>query len=116
MASQPPASSAPQADTVTITIDGTKGGGKTYSFTVDLQTGDTVFTALLRSCDGTKNVHYTGSGSTAFVTALYGVANSNSTTDGWVYSVNGVRPTESCGKYTVKNGDKIQWIYSTSPY
>lgn len=97
-------------------IDGTKGGGKTYSFTVLLQANDTVFTALLRACGGTKNVHYMGSGSTAFVTALYGVANSNTSTDGWVYSVNGVRPAVSCGKYTVKSGDKIQWTYSTNPY
>lgn len=33
---------------------------------------------------------------------------------GWVYTVNGVRASVSCGNYTVKSGDKIVWSYITS--
>lgn len=31
---------------------------------------------------------------------------------GWVYLVNGERPSESAGEYVLKDGDKIEWIYS----
>ena len=31
---------------------------------------------------------------------------------GWVYYVNGESPSLSCGKYTVKDKDKIEWHYS----
>jgi len=34
-------------------------------------------------------------------------------TSGWKYSVNGSFPGYSCGKYTVKAGDSIQWIFAT---
>jgi cytoskeletal protein RodZ len=30
---------------------------------------------------------------------------------GWVYTVNSVSPTKSCGKYTVSNGDEIVFKY-----
>lgn len=30
---------------------------------------------------------------------------------GWMYSVNGKAPGYSCGKYVVKDGDVIKWIY-----
>ena len=99
-----------------MSIDGTKGGAsKTYSYTVNLQSGDTAFTVLLRAV-GKSNVSYTGSGATAFVTAIYGVANATTSTNGWVYSVNGIRPNKSAGAYPLSNGDKIQWLYSTQGY
>lgn len=31
---------------------------------------------------------------------------------GWVYKVNGETPSSGCGTYAVKNGDKIEWLYS----
>ena len=31
---------------------------------------------------------------------------------GWVYRVNGVQPSESCGEYLLRDGDVIEWIYS----
>lgn len=34
-------------------------------------------------------------------------------TSGWVYTVNGTRPSTSCSNYEVKNGDKIVWTYVT---
>ena len=82
---------------------------------MEVQSGDTVLAVLLRACTK-KHVYYTGRGETAFVTALYGVANSTSTTDGWIYAVNGTRPGTGCGTYAVHKGDKIAWTYSTSPY
>jgi cytoskeletal protein RodZ len=105
-----------QTDTVSVAIDGTKGGGKTYNFTVELQNNDTVFTVLLRACGkngaGKSNV----SGDANFVTSIFGIANQGS--NGWIYSVNDdAPPNYSCGKYnTLKPGDKIHWVYSTSGY
>jgi hypothetical protein len=34
-------------------------------------------------------------------------------TSGWVYTVNGTRPSTSCSNYNVKSGDKIVWTYVT---
>lgn len=34
-------------------------------------------------------------------------------TSGWVYTVNGTRPSTSCSNYEVKSGDKIVWTYVT---
>lgn len=31
---------------------------------------------------------------------------------GWMYSVNGDFPEESCSHYTIKDGDTIRWLYS----
>lgn len=31
---------------------------------------------------------------------------------GWVYHVNGITPSVGCGEYTVKDGDKIEWLYT----
>jgi cytoskeletal protein RodZ len=104
-----------QTDTVSVTIDGSKGGGRTYNITVTLQDKDTVLTVLLRACgknnSGKSNVSYTGSASSAFVTTIYGVANSGDS--GWLYSVNNVMPDYSCGQYnTLKLGDQINWRFS----
>ncbi|MBQ3816925.1 MAG: DUF4430 domain-containing protein [Clostridia bacterium] len=31
---------------------------------------------------------------------------------GWMYRVNGEEPSVSCGEYVLKNGDKIEWLYT----
>lgn len=31
---------------------------------------------------------------------------------GWMYFVNGEQPSVSCDEYKIKNGDKIEWIYT----
>ena len=80
-----------------------------------LQKDDTVLSELLRTVEK-KNVSYTGSNGTAFITALYGIANSKFSTAGWIYLINGTRPDKSCGISTVKNGDKVEWVYSTNGY
>lgn len=116
-ASQASTPSVPQAQTVSISIDGTPGGAtKTYSYTIEIQSGDTVFSVLQRAVSK-GSLSYTGSGKTAFVTAIYGVANAPSgVSKGWIYTVNGTRPAKSCGAYAVNDGDKIEWVYSTQGY
>jgi len=107
-----------QTDTVSVAIDGTKGGGKTYNLTVELQDNDTVLTVLLRACgknsSGKSNVSYTGNSSSAFVTTIYGISyEQNNSQSGWLYSVNTVMPEYSCGQYnTLKPGDQIKWRFS----
>lgn len=34
---------------------------------------------------------------------------------GWTYSVNGVKPNKASTKYTVSDGDVIEWYYVTNP-
>ena len=31
---------------------------------------------------------------------------------GWMYKVNGVFPNYGCSKYTLKNGDVVEWVYT----
>lgn len=31
---------------------------------------------------------------------------------GWIYHVNGVAPSVGCGEYIVKDGDRIEWLYT----
>ena len=31
---------------------------------------------------------------------------------GWMYKVNGIFPNYGCSKYVLKNGDKIEWVYT----
>ncbi len=33
---------------------------------------------------------------------------------GWLYKVNGVQPSAGAGRYNVKDGDHIEWIYTTT--
>ncbi len=31
---------------------------------------------------------------------------------GWIYRVNGVQPSVSCGEYTLSDGDMVEWLYT----
>jgi prenyltransferase beta subunit len=48
-----------------------------------------------------------------FVEEIGGYANSGS--NGWMYQVNGVRPTLTILEYRLKDGDSLLWFYSEDP-
>ncbi|MBU9712005.1 DUF4430 domain-containing protein [Evansella tamaricis] len=96
--------------TVTIMITGPKEVGTLVSEKkVDFKEGDTVLDILLKT---SVVVDYTGGGATAYV---YGIADlfefDYGPRSGWIARVNGNDLTKSSGTTTVKEGDKITWVY-----
>jgi len=84
--------------------------------TVPFNEGETVFDVLLREMQS-NNIHmeYT---STPMYDSVYieGIANlyefDCGELSGWMYRVNNWFPNYGCSRYTLKNGDKIEWIYT----
>ena len=77
---------------------------------MELRSGDTVLDLLIRTG---VDVKYRGSGMTAYVEAINGLAEKAcGSGSGWVYEVNGGRVPMSCGRYQPKNGDVIVWKYT----
>ena len=76
------------------------------SVTLTLEEGSTVYDAL---CAMGVSV----SGSSYYVSAINGLAEFDcGSGSGWMYSVNGVYPNMSCGKYVLSDGDEIVWVYT----
>jgi len=85
-----------------ITIEGYCGGKE-----ISLQGGDTAYSILCRSGASV-------SGSGHYVKGINGRFEfDEGPTSGWVYYVNGSRPTVGCGSYSIKAGDSITWDYVT---
>lgn len=82
---------------------------------VPLQSGDSVYSVLARTCKAKKIL--LAARNTAYgeyVSAIDGVAEfDKGGSSGWTYRVNGTYPDYSCDKYKPKPGDKIEWIYTT---
>ena len=78
-----------------------------------LNSGDSVFDLLNRSGIAVQS---RGSGMTAYVIAIGGLAEKDcGGGSGWVYEVNGARPSTGCGRYQPKHGDVIVWRYVLTP-
>lgn len=93
---------------VSITVDGSMGGrGIFVSTTVSLWEGATVYDALC-AC----GVAF--SGNSGYIRSINGLAEFDAGPgSGWLYSVNGVTPSVSCGSYALSNGDSVYWRYVT---
>lgn len=78
--------------------------------------GESVFNVLARECRQ-NNIHLEFV-NVPFYNSAYieGIANlyefDCGELSGWMYKVNGDFPRFGCSQYTVKNGDKIQWVYT----
>ncbi|MDD4688411.1 MAG: DUF4430 domain-containing protein [Eubacteriales bacterium] len=84
--------------------------------TVDIKQGDTVFDVLLRETTNRKiHMEFTPN---PLLNSSYieGIANiyefECGELSGWMYRVNGVFPGYGSSSYGVKNGDKIEWIFT----
>ncbi|MDF2567172.1 MAG: hypothetical protein K0R90_628 [Oscillospiraceae bacterium] len=83
-----------------------------------LRPGDTVFDILDRSVRYNKiHMEYQGANANSFgsiyikgINHLYEF--SCGPLSGWTYKVNGVFPNYGCSKYTLKDGDVIEWVYT----
>lgn len=104
---QAPSKHEPRTVTVTISADGTVGGGGTAGpVTLTFDEGATVYDALagagwpIASEWGPMGV---------YVTSINGIAAGPKT--GWTYSVNGSLPNYACSAYTLSDGDVIKWTF-----
>lgn len=120
-ASQPKLSAPPKASVpavpvsegVKILITGADGEVILPVTEVEFSEGQTVFTVLYDITRG-KGIHmeYSGSKKYAYVKGINNLYEfDRGGTSGWKYSVNGEFPNKSCGAYSVKKGDIIEWKY-----
>lgn len=83
---------------------------------VSFTEGESVFDVLLREMVKNK-IHFEYMDNPLYKTAyIEGIANiyefDCGELSGWMYRVNGTFPGYGCSKYILKNGDKIEWIYT----
>lgn len=100
-----PATKATEAvKTCYITVD-----GYCSSKSVEIKSGDSVYDILKKSG---ANVSARNSGYGIYVEGINGRFEfDEGPTSGWIYTVNGSRPSTGCSNYEVKSGDKIVWTY-----
>lgn len=84
--------------------------------TITIHSGDTVASVLKRVAKAKHiAVSYQGSGTSFYVRGIAGLFEfDKGSGSGWLYAVNGKFPGYSSGKYRVKRGDKIQWLYTAN--
>ena len=74
--------------------------------TVTLPAGSSVYDALCAA-------GVTVGGSSTYVRSINGLAEFDcGKNSGWTYSVDGVQPQKSCGRYTLSGGESIVWLYT----
>lgn len=100
----PEPTEAPKIKTCTITVD-----DFCSSKTIEIVEGETVYD-ILKKTGASVSARNTGYG--VYIEGINGRFEfDEGPTSGWVYTVNGSRPSTSCNKYKVKSGDKIVWTY-----
>lgn len=84
--------------------------------TVSFSSGESVHDVLQRVCKD-KGIHtesqYTPAYDSAYVEGINQLYEFDcGELSGWMYNVNGWFPNYGCSKYTVSNGDTINWVYT----
>lgn len=108
--SSAPDPNAPQIS-VSLKIDGTEGDhGIIFDKDVQVAEGANVYDALLASEVELSVKNNLGMGT--YIAGIDGLLErSHGSESGWLYAVNGEQPSVSSEKYTVKDGDNIEWTY-----
>ena len=103
-----------KSDSPNIPADGTIL--KTTLF--DIEQGDTVFD-ILNEAAQTYGIHVENKGSSGSAHGMVYISGINyiyeydfGDLSGWVYHVNGITPSRSCGEYELSDGDRIEWLYT----
>lgn len=97
----------PKTVTVTISADGSLGGGGVAGpITLTFEEGATVYDALA-SAGWSAQASWGAFG--AYVTSINGVAADAQT--GWTYTVNGSMPSTACSSYKLADGDVVVWTF-----
>lgn len=104
-------SSADARLNVNVTIDGSGYGNVSYSGSLKLIEGASVYDAL-KATGLSINARETQYG--VYVAAIGGLAEKSAGGEsGWKYSVNGAEPSTSCSNYVLRNGDVVKWKFVT---
>lgn len=105
---------------VTLSVDKlTINEGYVISSTqIELQSGDTAWTLLKRELDK-RNISckyiWTEAYGSVYVQSIDGDGEfDHGSGSGWMYNVNDWYPNYGATKYTLKDGDKLQWRYTTN--
>lgn len=84
----------------------------------DFEAGETVFDILTEAAQ-TYGIQVENKGSSGSAHGMVYIAGINyiyefdfGDLSGWVYHVNGITPSRSCGEYELSDGDRIEWLYT----
>jgi hypothetical protein len=107
-----PAASAPSdtasAKSVTLVVQ-SNSGYEPESNTVRWRPGMTI--GDLMNADPRTSLQSQGSGASAFITSINGVANEGAGGRNWMYSVNGKRGDKSYALFELQPGDHVLWSF-----
>ncbi|WP_416826424.1 DUF4430 domain-containing protein [Ectobacillus polymachus] len=118
VASAPAASKsepAPQKNVATLSIR-SDNGMFLNTTEVELTGNDTVYSVLSRTVKSKHiQMESEGAGPSAYVMGINNLYEKDrGPKSGWMYRVNGAYLNVSAGAASVKNGDKIEWVYTTN--
>lgn len=84
----------------------------------DFESGETVFDILTEAAQ-TYGIQVENKGSAGSAHGMVYISGINyiyeydfGDLSGWVYHVNGITPSRSCGEYELSDGDRIEWLYT----
>ncbi len=84
----------------------------------DIETGDTVFDILTEAAQS-YGIQVENKGSAGGAHGMVYISGINyiyeydfGDLSGWVYHVNGITPSRSCGEYELSDGDRVEWLYT----
>lgn len=103
-------------ETVSLSISWPGGEGVILGASdVKYENNDTVLDCLLKITREKKiHMEYSGVRGAAYIEGINNIYEfDHGPESGWIYSVNGVSPSQSVGSYKVKAGDRIELIYTT---
>lgn len=96
--------------------------------TIEFEQGETVFDILKRACANNHcsgncqycqssgiqlEYSYSAGYDSYYVEGIHQIYEKDcGSKSGWMFKVNGVYPNYGCSSYKVKNGDKIEWLYT----
>lgn len=97
---------------VTVSVSSDSVGGPVSAFqNVTLDQGASVYDALRATGVGidSRSTQYG-----RYVSAIGGLAEKqHGSGSGWIYTVNGSSPSQSCDSYVLSDGDAVSWMYTT---
>lgn len=109
----PPPPPEPSATVhVTVSVSSDSVGGPVSAFqNVTLDQGASVYDAL---CATGISVDAPSTQYGTYVSAIGGLAEKqHGSGSGWIYTVNGSSPFQSCDSYILSDGDAVSWMYTT---
>ena len=84
----------------------------------DIEAGDTVLDILTEAAQ-TCGIQVENKGSAGGAHGMVYISGINyiyeydfGDLSGWVYHVNGIAPSRSCGEYELSDGDRVEWLYT----